>query len=1055
MVIHVLYCLCFESCRRLHGKLWSSHAHQGSVVAAKLVPIAGGKNRKLPYVIVTGCSSGIVKAWSSSSDGELAIVGFFSTAKHMTCLAPLEILPASRSATSDRVVFEPYMNIYEYGSKNNANADSNGSHDLAANHTDQITYTSEFIQVHLENNTRKSSLGSTALDSKMPGSLAALEAADGKSVTKVASDASVSGSTSLDESVRNSLSDSVYIVCVCGFSSGLIESWSLSNSKANAFLEPSAAVTIHKNTITSVEAVNAAFSYAAGQRLVVSASLDGVICLSTVDNDGHLIKLNYFSVPAPVRRTILRDIYPTDSLSAPSDSNSNILPIALELVCFGEKDVKRTLLLSTCIPPGWKSEAVVVKDDIEATKGKVSAIRDSMEPASATANTNNTSDNILREMVDDSTPLSLNSEHGDGKQAIIRRAYVTSQSEQDGRDSREDPPLYHNYQDLEDNQSQYTFSSDLKSIKDPRQRAVLSEKIHKVKKDSRLQELFKHFDEAGQRFIQGHQVSALLEKWLNTGTTFSATILNLLSILNIQANDKLTYFEIAKLAASLSSVINFYPIHTNNLSNSKSQNKRLNKSYQAMQSTKALVKYNSMGEKIVEKIPLGQLAAGVFDGYVEGIRALWRHQSSRVPVHTNDLVGPFPRTLLNEIPSTFSSILSKNATPHPDSVWKPNSENWFDLRRTIRVARTIIDMRIVAQQEFVLRKNQYPTTDKLTLENTKSEAAGKSTMDFNTLPQLPELVTRYFERHFGSAQLNVAHQKIVHFLEACLQYAEYPLMNFLKRYLCPEKPTEALPEVSLWFYVEALSFMRSRGMISFGELVPAYDPVGGSQFTDLTLSTGSALQVHWLVVKRCDAITCVDEMMRIRGGYGPKVVHGVQEIIYGFASTSPTITYDVVYSEDDLIDLDSFLEVISVELSRYEKHISNLSKSLFEDWAIPPTKEATGKPDISGPPHALSPIDQLRQNIRKAEMLEQLSKLHEFVLLLMEYDTIRVGTVNRQVFANIVTHKAPDIFGMKFPSTIDNLIEICGRNYRCLLRITTLRSLINCFVLNLYFNFLS
>ncbi len=101
---------------------------------------------------------------------------------------------------------------------------------------------------------------------------------------------------------------------------------------------------------------------------------------------------------------------------------------------------------------------------------------------------------------------------------------------------------------------------------------------------------------------------------------------------------------------------------------------------------------------------------------------------------------------------------------------------------------------------------------------------------------LPTLVVKYFERNFGAASLNIAHQKVIYYLEACLQYADVPLINFFRRCLINDaNNTTTAPDLCVWLYVEAKHLLVSRQAIFPGPVIPAS---GVQEFDDLNTFSG-------------------------------------------------------------------------------------------------------------------------------------------------------------------------------------------------------------------------
>jgi len=119
------------------------------------------------------------------------------------------------------------------------------------------------------------------------------------------------------------------------------------------------------------------------------------------------------------------------------------------------------------------------------------------------------------------------------------------------------------------------------------------------------------------------------------------------------------------------------------------------KSYNEMSTVKSKVTYNAMGEKVnIKKNMNSSIAGNVPDVNVYGncdkLRRKWNKTvTSKVDASTN--IKKFPRTILKNIPEEFKKLIYKNI--EFPNLWSPNDENWFDMRRTMRIARTILEMR--------------------------------------------------------------------------------------------------------------------------------------------------------------------------------------------------------------------------------------------------------------------------------------------------------------------------------------------------------------------------
>lgn len=118
------------------------------------------------------------------------------------------------------------------------------------------------------------------------------------------------------------------------------------------------------------------------------------------------------------------------------------------------------------------------------------------------------------------------------------------------------------------------------------------------------------------------------------------------------------------------------------------------KSHNEFNTAKPKITYNSMGERVMATSSLRNVLTGNVpsinvSGSCDRLRHGWKKQKPRV--NTLESLRKFPRTLLKSIPVNFSKLIYRNI--EFPTVWSPTDENWFDARRAIRIARTLIEMR--------------------------------------------------------------------------------------------------------------------------------------------------------------------------------------------------------------------------------------------------------------------------------------------------------------------------------------------------------------------------
>eukprot|EP01041_Mallomonas_annulata_P000134 gene134-216_t len=1085
--------------RRLQGKLWSCQAHQGAVVAVRIVSLQkennyssnNNNNGSSSYsfshdsVLVTACAAGVVKTWLPSPEGILTMIGFFST----------------RVAIASLVLVEFSIPIP------NTNMNVNNNNNITSTDNSQSIPQNPYrTQTEAENSAQG---GEEINNNTVNGN------GNGKEnvsvVTSTHSEPSVSSHFSLNSSVEyNNNNNSIpkkktekevqMLFYICGLSTGAVESWSLSNKKKGTAIEANCSTRMHNTSVNAIETIPIEFCYSSSspsspseQKLLLSAAFDGTLILFEIKENGIMNKLKTFSTEYSLYRMILRPVYSSNF------NHSTLIPLCLEAIVFSDKNVNRILIIASRLSTEWYNEYsnCIGKDELQSHaeyNQHKSILHIKQQPRIGNLNVHGVgggggvrgSDGGGGFMSPKGFELPLLLRNSDDPQEttpIDTDSVVTPSStlpedeiqtpalilyDVDGYRAQLDDQLKSALGVPYEGQEYNDFILDIHGIKDPLLKNKLMEKLHLAKKNARLLEAFTQFEDKKTHMISAMLLPDLLERWMRVGSLSKDSVMGLMDVLHIQLDTNLSFFDVTKLAASLAYAIKFNPGSDMNTGEVKG---RLKKTYRDMQTVRTAVRYNSMGEKVVEKIPLGQLAPGIFNGYINELTALWGEQPSRVPVHINEDFNSriFPETKLIEIPESFRPLLHGNLKL--SKHWTPSMEHWFDLRRTIRVARTIIDMRLSAQQDFILRKN--PEVIKHLKQNKKKEVIDYFTdndIDMKSIASLPICLITYFERNYGTALKNIAQQKVIHFLEACLQYSEYPLLNFLKRFLCPETAMqkETLSETCLWFYIESYNFLKSHGSIIEGNVIQSHDPIYGPSltsnegggFSSSYTNNGSALLMHWNVVYRHEAIRCIEEMFNIRGKYGPKVIESMKNIIYNLEAAIYTNSNDITninnhnhinihstHTDNDLLDLDTVLEILTMELNQIDIHLDHLNKVIFGEGALPPTRAATAR-DIIGEDGSRSPTssppkaspnsirnrrssvpDEMLNILHRNDLLRQLQVIKDFILLFIDYDSHRTGRVPQYIFKELCYMANRNFLESNSSHAIDVVIDVAIKAY--------------------------
>lgn len=501
-----------------------------------------------------------------------------------------------------------------------------------------------------------------------------------------------------------------------------------------------------------------------------------------------------------------------------------------------------------------------------------------------------------------------------------------------------------------------------------------------TKKSVFLSEQFKKFDETNSSFINIEEAVDIVHNWIGMDRVDLDNIIEIIQLLDYKFDNKIQFLDVAKISAVVSTVINFRPgksVKGNNIF----------ANYNNLRSKKKKVTYNAMGEKVVELNPSISCPHGLSKVYTETIRKKWNKVAHRTKTRFDDEKIPFPVTLLRVLPPNLVNLLYKDVKL--SSHWSPNNEHWFDLRRTIRICRTLLDIRSTKQYEFYTYKCETGREDQ------------------HLIPNMTELLVNYFENSYGGGGggFNVAAQKAVNFHEACLQYSQYSVINFMRRLLCPEVSSEILTPTCLWLYIEGRSFLTTNGAVVKGDEIPIFSNKistlnkSATLFAETNIKAKSSVsanksEIYWHLISRGNAIQCVDEMLRKRGNYGRLSV----EKVFSIVESLPLISKNEL--NEDMIDFESFLEVLVIEYLRIEQDIKDLEIICFGREFI-----ANSNP-------------QYKKFIN--------TYFREFIYSFTPYDRLRLGTVDRVTFKSIIHHFALNTYGfVSNPKDIAELTDIC------------------------------
>jgi len=957
-------------------------------------------------IIVTCCSQGAVKAWKLEPRGDLTITAFF----HVQLSGMMKVTAALAVPVITHEYIEPAAVM------NNLNKEYSDSEDGASD--------DEFLS-------------------------------------------SEEGSSESGESSRELVGVYHEIFCVVGYSNGLIKCWRLSNSKRNA---SAVRLTKYQDKASPINTFIRPPSFLGLQTTLKNPSeslftpFDNDFSLIAVHDDGLCVALKfkidelqfqrvqYFTLPTPVSNAIyvtksvesIQKKVPHDVLVQQQQHQNDLSKTAamimstyvdaltnqsMECVLVGDFMVYHTLpICQSHIPKMWQrhpqssslvhwqinhgtvgssryyDQTLALTTYNQRSRGATAAVErgrsihipspvvPAMEVVPFTKDDKDKDDYTA----DDTNRITLSTDtivySDEDEQSVDSQSTISTLQPMSFDDDKSIDLAAPNYMGSMDKMDR-----------------ILSTDIYFAKKDRRLLELFTHYNVSSDNTISLATAAHIVCTWLNVDAVNKDHIWELFSLLEINENDRLKFAEVAKIAAVVTVATEWNQIKKK-LSGSVGQIP----AYSKLKSYTSKVTYNSMGEKSITKVFFSKEShEGIWNGVASKIRELWKSQDCRI-LKQIDIIKTIPSSIvLTELPIKFKALIPRSI-PLPKN-WSTDNIHWFHPLRVIRVARTLLDIRSVKQHEVFHQTSR---------DIISSSSPCSSTM----MESMAEITVKYFEQNYGdkSKLIDVSRHKVVHFLEACCQYKEHPIVNILHRMLELGKGYDAPPtDTATWLCVEARSVLSSKGCVISGDLV---QPFAATQIQAPNIQSGAALQIRWQCVAKADAHWCIDEMLRVRGRYGPLVYEGMHNLIDALpvtdSYTSPDGLVHKANTTAPLIDFEKFLEMLYCEFLNNEKIVRDKELEAFGEHSMQAGR-STAPRDISRKPrHKIFILDD--QPTKFGAFHEaNLIKIKEWIVEFLQYDPLRTGTVGQEVFTECVVKKH-NFFGSGWSSAdLAVYIQIC------------------------------
>ena len=972
--------------------LSSTHRHPGSIIFAHSCLLEENTSKR---ILVTACATGHVKAWKLQEDGELSLMANFHS--NQANLTSMSVAPV--------VVRLQVQNV-----------------------------------VRQEDDTlSQSTLSKQSIHSK--------------------------------ESEPKEISEPPYyneyeIHCICGFSNGAVESWLISSNKDHSFNVP---IQIYRENRVSVSKImripqpsdnyiniknfdESIFSPlvsledAENQGYFLVAYSDGSQCSLILSKDGSLGRYSYFNMPNKTNFIIagyntspydefkynlecilVSDLRLYEVLVHCADSSLLIskwkraekppLPIVskggaqndqLQLLYERQRNQGDTLEPKDFEPEEnqsmFDSKTSQSYDDEVNSEAKSNSLDDSQSNSQSDDSSHSSSSTPSRKSTERSKLSSMGGS-GNGKNSAKESPSATPRASLASPHSSAPSPgtataIASLGKSSEANSREYVGTMESSQ-------RIISTELHFAKKDRRLLELYTKNNLGTDGCVSPADAVEIVFSWLNSIKVARDSIWELLKLLSIKETDRLKFIEVAKIAAVVSSALNRTLQDLGDKSEGKKQKSSRFKNYQKLKSYTTKVSYNSMGEKVVERVELSKDTLGIYNGFTATIRRIWNEESCRVLTQADSrelLVKPLD-VQLEQIPVEFQKLLKSNKLALPTSWLPSKNSHWFDPLRVIRIARTLLDMRSSKQHEIF---SLYADRSSITFDTKISQV---EKMEF--------ILVKYFERNYGNKDLNITPVKVVNFLEACLQYQHHPIVNIIQGMLrlAPSDDANGLPpylfEAAIWVCAEARSALCARGSVIEGSLMQPYN--SDFNYMESFVKDGAVWQVRWQLVRRADAISIADEILRVRGGYGPAVYLQIFSAIESISQISNKQSYGIAEDEidqrntglkDQLIDFECFLEVLFFEFLRYERMSLESEQNVFGEGAMALAINVIAR-DINSTKRKLIIDDQDFQYgfFHDANM----AKIKLLLLEFIRFDPLRTGVIEQSSFDKVLRERGSSL----------------------------------------------
>ena len=384
--------------------------------------------------------------------------------------------------------------------------------------------------------------------------------------------------------------------------------------------------------------------------------------------------------------------------------------------------------------------------------------------------------------------------------------------------------------------------------------------IQIIRKDRKLLQLFRQIDNRNNGFILRKFASRLIQLWLNIDISklVESSPFIITSIFNNLSNakysdQKMKFLDIVRISSLIYSEYK------------KIEKPKFRKKleYRKLKSSLPIVTYGVTGERVLHNLAISNELHNTPHSeerhkntkYYDTIEMPFLKDVEKSPQYSpnNSQIemqsvpesavynGNIEYQFLQEIPVSMQHIL--------EIVNMKNTEKFrLNFRRTIRICRTILDMR--GKKHFnenmihdfseinggtILNNGGNGNND-----NDKKRGNPKCSPveDSFYLDNIPELILDYFVQNFGATSKSISQQRIFKFLEAIIRYSAFhPVIKALEIFLFYDDDSDdavsnyerADRKIILALYINSRAFILSRGFLVLGSPI-GRDPLKASDY---------------------------------------------------------------------------------------------------------------------------------------------------------------------------------------------------------------------------------